>query len=220
VALLPWLLGWPGPNDRTTFAAGLHAGSCAGIAWAIRDDITGLIRTELVVLAAASVPAAVVGLLGGDVVETRLGGRGRLAALLAGAGVLMWAADRSPQEHGVRGRDAAVASLAQVCALAPGVSRSGATLTALRLCRVERASAQRFTLLMSLPITAGAAGLSLLRGTRDGRALAAGIPAAAVAAAMSTTGQARRGAVPVGAAAIYRLALAAVVAVRHRKESS
>jgi undecaprenyl-diphosphatase len=220
VALLPWLLGWPGPRDRTTFGAGLHAGSCAGIAWAVRNDIKRLSRRELVVLGAASVPAAIAGLVGEDVVENRLGGRGQLAALLAGAGLLMWVADRAPQEHGVRGRDAAAASLAQICALAPGVSRSGATLTALRLCRVERASAQRFTLLLSLPITAGAAGLSLLHGTRDGRALAAGIPAAAIAAAMSTRGQARRGAVPVGATAIYRLGLAAVVAVRHRREKS
>ncbi|MCW2614074.1 MAG: Bacitracin resistance protein BacA, partial [Frankiales bacterium] len=32
LALLPWLTGWPQPADRTGFAAGLHAGSCVGIA--------------------------------------------------------------------------------------------------------------------------------------------------------------------------------------------
>jgi undecaprenyl-diphosphatase len=225
LALLPWLLDWPEPADRTTFAAGLHAGSCAGIAWALRDDVRRLRRTEICVLAAATAPAAVAGLLAGDVVEARLGTRPQLAWLLAAAGVLLWLADRSPQEHGVRGRDAAVAAVAQITALAPGVSRSGATLTALRLLRVERASAQRFALLMSLPITAGAAALSLLRADRTdlralGGPLAAGIPAAAATAAMSTRGQARRAAVPVTAAALYRLGLAVVVAARHVKEQS
>jgi undecaprenyl-diphosphatase len=223
LALLPWLLDWDEPSDRTTLAAGLHAGSCVGIAWALRDALRELSAPEIGVLAAASVPAAVAGLLAGEVVEARLGTRPQLALLLATAGVVLWLADRSPQEHGVRGRDAAAAAVAQVAALAPGVSRSGATLSALRLLRVERASAERFTLLMSLPITAGAAALSLLRAERAdlralARPLAAGIPAAAASAAMSTRGQARRAAVPVTAAALYRLGLAAVVAARHLKE--
>ena len=42
LALLPWLLGWDEAPDRTTFAAALHAGSCAGIAWALRDEIRQL----------------------------------------------------------------------------------------------------------------------------------------------------------------------------------
>jgi undecaprenyl-diphosphatase len=184
-----------------------------------------LSTTELGVLAIASVPAAVAGLVAGGLVEERLGTRPQLAALLAGAGVVLWLADRCPEEHGVRGRDAAAAAVAQVAALAPGVSRSGATLSALRVLRVERASAERFTLLMSLPITAGAAALSLVRADRGhlrrlAGPLAAGIPAAVAAAAISTRGQARRGGVPVSAAAFYRLGLAAVVAVRHVREKS
>lgn len=225
LALLPWLLGWEEPADRTAFAAGLHAGSCGGIAWALRRDLRSLSSSELGVLAAASLPAALAGLVGGRLVEERLGTRPQLAWLLAGAGVVLWLADRSPQEHGVRGRDAAAAAIAQIAALAPGVSRSGATLSALRLLRVERASAERFTLLLSLPITAGAAGLSLIRADRRhlrrlAAPLAAGVPAAAIAAAMSTRGQSRRGGVPITAAALYRLGLAAVVAARHVREKS
>ncbi|MDT7550952.1 MAG: undecaprenyl-diphosphatase, partial [Actinomycetota bacterium] len=75
LALLPWLLDWDEPSDRTTLAAGLHAGSCLGIAWALRDALRELSAPEICVLAAASVPAAVAGLLAGEVVEARLGTR-------------------------------------------------------------------------------------------------------------------------------------------------
>ena len=223
LTLLPWLLGWEEAPDRTTFAAALHAGSCAGIAWSLRGDIRQLRPREVALLAATSVPAAAAGFVGQDAVERRLGGRTRLAALLAGAGVVLWVADRRAATEPVTGKPAVAAALAQVVALAPGVSRSGATLTALRLLRVDRAQAERFTLLMSLPITAGAAGLTLLRADRpDLRRLRApllvGTPVAAAAAALSTAGQRRRGGVPVGLSALYRLGLAAAVVVRRDKE--
>jgi len=88
--------------------------------------------------------------------------------------------------------------------------------------RVDRVQAERFTLLMSLPITAGAAGLTLVRADprelRTLRApLLAGVPVAAVAAALSAAGQRRRGGVPVGLSALYRLGLAAAVVVRRRR---
>ena len=223
LTLLPWLLGWDEAADRTTFAAALHAGSCAGIAWALRDELRQLRGSELALLAATSVPAAAAGFVAQDAVEQRLGGRGWLAGLLAGAGVVLWLADRRPSSQPVNGRSAAAAAVAQVVALAPGVSRSGATLTALRLMRVRRPEAERFTLLMSLPITAGAAGLTLLRADpadlrRLRTPLLAGVPVAAVAAALSTAGQRRRGGVPVGLSALYRLALATAIVVRRRRD--
>ncbi len=52
---------------------------------------------------------------------------GPTAGLLALAEVLLWAADHRPEDvEAVGAREAAVAGLAQVLALAPGVSRSGA----------------------------------------------------------------------------------------------
>lgn len=173
---------------------------------------------------ATSIPAAIAGALGADAVEQRLGTRNQLAALLAGAGVLLWAADRRPERVGVGVGRAAAAAAAQVAALAPGVSRSGAALTALRALGVRRGEAQRFSLLMSLPVTAGAAGLTLLRVDRRtlrelAGPLAAGVPAAAVVAGLAA-GQPRRGGISLRAAALYRLGLAAVVAVRMKKENA
>jgi undecaprenyl-diphosphatase len=216
LVLLPWLLGWEQPVERTSFAAGLHAGSCAGIAWALRSDVRRLDRATAALLAASCVPAAVAGLAATDVVEQRLGRPPQLAALLAGAGAVLWLADRRPQRRPDVGPCAALlASLAQVAALVPGVSRSGATLIALRAAQVERAAATRFSLLMSLPVTAGAAMLSLSRARRPPwRELALGAPVAALTGALAARTQLRRPAPSAGVAALYRLGLAAVVAVR------
>ena len=221
LVLLPWLLDWPPTAERTAFAAGLHAGSCVGIAWALRSDLRALDRRTTALLAASCVPAAVAGLLAADAVERRLGRPPQLAALLAGAGVVLWLADRRPEEREVGPREALLASLAQVAALVPGVSRSGATLTALRAAQVDRSAATRFSLLMSLPVTAGAAALTLLRAERPPlRALAAGVPAAAVAGGVAATALRGRPRGCSGAAALYRLGVAAVVAVRlHRQRS-
>ena len=212
LTLLPWLLGWPPPPDRTGFAAGLHAGSCAGIAWVLHP--WHLDRRTTLLLAGTTVPAAVAGLALADAVEARLGTPGPTAALLAGAGIVLWAADRRPESHDVRVGDAALAAVAQVIALAPGVSRSGATLTALRACGVDREQALRFSLLMSLPVTAGAAALSLLRVRRPVPGVAVGAPVAGVSGALAARLALRRADTLMSGAALYRLGLAAVVAVR------
>src|SRR2546426_964390 len=52
--------------------------------------------------------------------------------------------------------DALVVGLAQALALVPGVSRSGATISVALMRDFERASAARFSFLMSLPALIGA----------------------------------------------------------------
>lgn len=239
LVLLPWLAGWSPPEDRTTFGAALHAGSCVGICWALRRELRALTVRELAVLAAVSIPAAAAGALAADAVEERLGRPPQLAALLAGAGALMWWVDAraarrdhlEPQSlldtRGVSDSDrrlstipvtagqAALAGLAQVAALVPGVSRSGATLTALRAAGVERPAAQRFSLLMSLPITAGAAGLTLARARSVPPGVLPGSAAAAVAGALAVRRSPGRS---LAWPALYRLGLAAVVARRLVRE--
>jgi undecaprenyl-diphosphatase len=222
LTLLPWLLGWPPPEHRTAFTAALHVGSCAGIALALRADLRALghDRPRALGLLLSCLPAAAAGLAVDDAVERRLGGPGQLAGSMAVAAAALWWADRSPQQVAVVGRPAlAVAAAAQVAALVPGVSRQGAVLTALRLLRVERGEAARTSLLMSLPVTAGAALLPLARADRGvlgGLAplVAAGLPAAAVSGALAASAWRRRPQRPVTAAAVYRLGLAAVVARR------
>jgi undecaprenyl-diphosphatase len=194
-----------------------------GLVLALRADLAALGPRDLVLLGAVSAPAAVAGLLAGDVVEERLGGPLPTALLLGVAGALLGAAESRPQDGRLGDRQAALAGAAQLLALAPGVSRSGAVLTALRAARVPSAEAARFSLLMSLPITAGAALLALARADRTGlaRPLGLGGPVAAVSAyatARLLEGRAHRLS---SAAVAYRLGLAALVAVvaQRRKPS-
>ena len=64
--------------------------------------------------------------------------------------------------------------LAQTAALFPGVSRSGATITLGLFLGLRRDEAARFSFLMSVPITAAAALLSLTDVARDGHGRARG----------------------------------------------
>ena len=110
-------------------------------------------------LALATAPAAVVGALAAGPVTRRLGRPPQVAALLAGFGVLLAVADRiAPQRPAPEptGRQLAAMGLAQVIALAPGVSRLGAALTAARLTGMPRELAVRTSVLLGIPITAGA----------------------------------------------------------------
>lgn len=228
LTLLPWLARWQPPADRTRFAAGLHLGSALGVAFALRHDIRHLDKHHVRRIALSSVPAAVTGLVAHDVVERRFGTPGRTAAALAVAGLALWAADSStasPDDlcdptgalpRRPSQRSLVAASLAQAVALVPGVSRTGATLTALRASGVPREEALRTSLLMSLPVTVGAAGLTAVRGRQVPPLLPTAVAAGTAFAAARRVTATRafvRGSVA------YRLALAALVARRLRKET-
>ena len=117
-------------------------------------------------------PAAVVGYAFERPIERRLGGpRATAAGLLAGA-ALMLAADTRPQQRGRGEADAAdglALGLAQAAALAPGVSRNGATLAAARWRRFSRDQANMLSRTVALPIIVGATALKGGRLARAGR---------------------------------------------------
>lgn len=220
LTLLPWLAGWEAPADRTRFAAGLHAGSSVGLALALRQDLLALRPAEAGRLALSAVPAALSGLLLQGVVERRLGGPRRTAFLMALSAAALWVVDRQaesghPRSREVSTRDLTTAAVAQVAALAPGVSRSGVTLTALRARGVERERALRTSLLMSLPVTVGAAGLTAVRGRARPPLVPTALAGVTAYAAARRVPPARR---VVSASVAYRLVVAGAVAARRAKE--
>ena len=82
-----------------------------------------------------------------------------IAVLLIVFGLVLWHADHFPQEKSlgqVRLRYGAYIGLAQVLSLAPGVSRSGITISAGRYLRLDRDTAARVSFLLLTPVTAGA----------------------------------------------------------------
>ena len=103
-------------------------------------------------------------------IERRLGGpRATAIGLLAGAAAMLLA-DRRPQRRG-RGEataaDGLALGLAQASALAPGVSRNGATLAAARWRGFSRDQANLLSRTVALPIIVGA---TALKGARLARA--------------------------------------------------
>ncbi|MCL2673153.1 MAG: undecaprenyl-diphosphate phosphatase [Alphaproteobacteria bacterium] len=111
-------------------------------------------------IAVAVVPAVIAGVL----LSSQLGlARERpilIALNLIVFGVLLWLADKyGRKDKGLESMDGAGAlmtGLAQAAALVPGVSRSGITLTALRLQGYRREQAARFTFLLAIPTIFGA----------------------------------------------------------------
>jgi undecaprenyl-diphosphatase len=185
--LVPWLSDWQYLKEHDefnqTFDVALHLGTLIAVATYFRHDIARLVvaflrsvrqrRIESAeertawFIAAATVPAAVIGAAGESFIADRLGEPWQIAIFLAAGAVLLWLADRRPQTRHIDdltlGRSFAV-GLAQAVALAPGVSRSGITITAGRFLGLDRDSAARFSFLLLVPITLGAV---LFKGLTD-----------------------------------------------------
>jgi undecaprenyl-diphosphatase len=177
IVLLPWLAGWEweelDPEVRKSFEVALHAGAAAALLIGQRRVIASELHSfdlrRASVLALSFVPAALVGYIWERPIERRLGGPRATAFGLLGGAAAMLAADTRPQERG-RGEagpaDGLALGLAQATALAPGVSRNGATLAAARWRRFSRDQANLLSRTVALPIIVGA---TMLKGARLAR---------------------------------------------------
>lgn len=112
----------------------------------------------------AFVPAAAVGLLLGDYIERVLFSPQVVAVWLIVGGVVLWVVEaipRQPVTHEasrITVRQALIVGLAQLTALVPGVSRSGATIVGGMLSGLDRPAATGFSFYLAIP-TLGAATL-------------------------------------------------------------
>ena len=179
LALAPWLLGWK--DAGLTFDIALHVGTLlAVLIFFFRDWLQVIAngfglsygadtqlkqnRRLLWFLAAASVPVGIVGFIFKEQAEEwrnpfLIGG------MLIGIGLFMWAAERAGSGKkdlgGVSLLDSLVIGAAQALAVVPGTSRSGVTIAAALFRDIDRASAARFSFLLSTPAIAGAAASAL-----------------------------------------------------------
>ena len=180
--LVTWLAGWEpfagDPSLWTAFEVALHVGTLAGVLAFFGREVVGLVvagvrqvvgrrspqgrRAWLLVL--ATVPAAIVGVAAGGALERneRVWVTG---CTLATFGVWLWWADRrsgSRPDATLGGSDAVALGVSQALALVPGVSRSGAIMTAARLRGYSRLEAAHLAMVMSVPVIAGAAVYKLI----------------------------------------------------------
>jgi undecaprenyl-diphosphatase len=206
LTILERLLGFStDAPDVTAFTAIIQVGAVLATLIYFRDDfrrivfalIRGLLRPGwradpdwrfgwAVVL--GSVPIGIVGLLFKDQISTGL----RSLWLVAGALVLwsgpMFYADRTAtqkrHEGEVTWKDTLIIGLTQCLALAPGVSRSGATMSAGLLRGLDRVAATRLSFFLSVPALTAA---GLLQAVTEADAISAGVgwPATLLATAVS-----------------------------------
>ena len=105
----------------------------------------------------AFVPAAAVGLLLGDYIERVLFSPQVVAVSLIVGGVVLWVVEaipRRPVTHEashITVRQALIVGLAQLAALVPGVSRSGATIVGGMLSGLDRPAATGFSFYLAIP---------------------------------------------------------------------
>ncbi len=178
--LLPWLFGWQDPLlNSLTFDVALHVGTLVAVVAYFWSDWMALLKAvpqlahpqqsqpAMMVWAViiATIPAAIAGILFQDPIEAYLRSPLQIAVVLAVMGLVIAFIDRrsavTRELTSLTWRDAVWIGLAQTLALMPGVSRSGATMSAGRALQLDRAAAARFSFLLSMPITLAAVVMKL-----------------------------------------------------------
>jgi undecaprenyl-diphosphatase len=176
--LVPYLLGWNDPFiDSLAFSVLLHMGTLVALLVYFWRDWLALVPAGLAairdrslrndpdrrlawLIVVTAVPAALVGVLLNDFIESHVRQAGLVALLLVVGAAIMWLADR----WGRRNREMSDLSfpaalgigVAQAVALFPGVSRSGISISAGLLAGLTREAAARFSFLMAAPVIGGA----------------------------------------------------------------
>ena len=119
-------------------------------------------------LIAATVPAALAGVLFEDVIDNVIREKYYLIAIaLIVMGVIIYLVDKKcPRDKEIKDmtlKDALIIGCSQVFALIPGFSRSGTTIAAGRALHLEREDAAKFSFYLSLPVVMGAVALQLIK---------------------------------------------------------
>lgn len=110
------------------------------------------------------IPAAVIGLLFEEQIDAIFTGSAALiGVMLLLTGALLFLADRAKSTQGKVGfKEAFLVGIAQAIALAPGISRSGATISTCVLLNIDKERAARFSFLMVMPLILGKVAKDLL----------------------------------------------------------
>ncbi len=136
-----------------------------GITKGVRDE-NGKMLWLIVV---ATIPAAIFGLLFEDIIDEVLRGNYILIAVaLAIMGIIINYCDKLSKQNrtfkDMTFKDAIIIGCAQVCALIPGFSRSGTTISAARVLKFNRSDAAKFSFYLSAPVVLGAVVIKVLKG--------------------------------------------------------
>jgi undecaprenyl-diphosphatase len=180
LVLVPWLLDWDSPG--LVFDTVVHWGTLVAVlAYFWRDWyslitawLRGLFRWKwddpdarlMWLLILGSIPAALLGFLFEDFFESLFGEPMWVSIFLLVTAALLalceWLGQRNRDLDDLRIPDSLIIGLGQAAAIAPGISRSGATIAAGVFRGLNRPAAARFSFLLSTPIILGAGLFKLL----------------------------------------------------------
>jgi undecaprenyl-diphosphatase len=177
--IVPYLAGWNDPFITSlAFSVMLHIGTLVALLVYFRSDWLRLVPAGLAtirdrsfegdpdrrlawLIAVATVPALILGVLLNDLVEQRFREIGLVALMLVVGGGILWLAERQGSRRllpvDLTFPKALAIGGAQAIALVPGISRSGISISAGLFAGLDRESAARFSFLMATPVTAAAA---------------------------------------------------------------
>jgi undecaprenyl-diphosphatase len=185
--LVPWLFDWTYLEQHDafnqTFDVALHLGTLIAVVGYFWHDLIVYIAAwfrsvgrrsvqsadERIAwfLFVATIPAVIIGAAGENFIADHLGEPWQIAIFLAVFALVLWVADQRPTTRymdDLSTREAVLIGSAQALALAPGVSRSGITISAGRFLGLDRDAAARVSFLLLVPITLGAV---VFKGTTD-----------------------------------------------------
>lgn len=215
LALVPWALGWPNPG--LLFDTMLHWGTLAAVITYFWRDWLAVIRAFFRSLVArgpwttapggrlaeadsrlawgiilGTLPAVVLGFLFKDFIESLLGAPVAVGALLIVTAVILALSEKLGRRVRSLAQltvpDALLIGVAQAIAIAPGISRSGATIAGGLARGLKREDAAKFSFMLAAPAILGAGVLQLfdvLQGTEAFTSSAVAVVAGTLAAAIT-----------------------------------
>jgi len=157
-----------GINASIAFDIVLHLGTLLAVVAYYRRDIQSLVKGMLArnpkslrfafLILIAAIPTAIIGLLLKDFFESMFASPVSLAIALAITGIFLILASR-PKAGASEpsGKSALIIGVAQGIAVAPGISRSGATIGTALLLGIDKEEAARFSFLAGIVPILGAA---------------------------------------------------------------
>src|ERR671926_1993242 len=190
--IVPAFFGWDDPG--AAFTAVIQLGTMAAVLLYFRADLWRIATAWLRSLRDPSlrgetdarmgwyiilgtIPIGLLGLAFKDPIEHQFRTLGLIGTTLIVFGLVMLGAEAASRRdrslRDITTRDGMLIGLAQALALVPGVSRSGATISAGLLLNFDRAAAARYSFLLSVPAVV-LSGLFELRHVSDGGGAPAG----------------------------------------------
>jgi len=186
LVIVPELLG---VESSLAFDTLLHVGTLIAVISYFRSDVIAMIKAFFSSLAdiprgrfkeeirndqfkrlawlilVGTIPAGLMGILLKDFFESLFSSVSAVGFFLLITGFILWGVERMPRGEKktkeISFTNSLIVGIAQGCAIAPGISRSGATIATSLYLGFDREMAARFSFLLSIPAILGAALIQL-----------------------------------------------------------